>query len=282
MALLVSAPPSLAARPGALVPVGLQIVGAGLPGTVNPGSSASVSIDCLAGAPHPVGGMFNPLGALSQSQLALSASYPVGKRSWRLEITNLGPVAHEYQAFVVCVGAPGVKFAYPHASSVIAPGSSRGIAGTCPRRASAPLGGLFYLGGGAPANDAVVNWIALLYRHERLTSRATVGLRSLASAPVRFTAGIVCSNLPIATPQARGTLQAGNVSGVTLTCPKGGYAVGGTFFGADPGATSEITLAASVFDSGRNYTVKVRSLATYPQHYLAGAVCVSAWLPSPA
>jgi hypothetical protein len=132
---------------------------------------------------------------------------------------------------------------------------------------------------GAPATDAVVNWIALLYTHGRLNGRATVGLRSLASASVRFTAGVVCSNLPIAARQRAGTLPADGVSGVTLTCPQGSYAIGGTFFGSGPGDTTEITLAYSEFDSARKYSVRVRSLATHSQRFVAGAVCVAAYFP---
>jgi hypothetical protein len=97
---------------------------------------------------------------------------------------------------------------------------------------------------------------------------------------VRFTAGVVCSNLPIAVRQRVGTLPAGAVSGITLTCPQGGSAIGGTFFGSGPGDTADITLAYSEFDSTRKYTVRVRSLATHSQHFVAGAVCVADYLPS--
>lgn len=276
---LLIGPLALAAGAGAPAPVGLTVI-AGEPGVVGAGSSASFSARCPANTPHPIGGQFSNFGAPAQDQLALSASYPVGSRSWRVEITNLGQIAEGYEALVVCVGARGARFAYPKGNSVIAPGGTRGETVSCPRGEPSPLGGLFYLRGVAPARDAVVNWIVLVYKHRRLTSSATAGLRSLASAPLRFTAGVVCSNLLIAAPWAERTLQAGKVSGVTLTCPRGGNAIGGTFNGASPGNTGEITLAASVFESARKYKVLVRSLGTHSQRYFAGAVCVAAYLPS--
>jgi hypothetical protein len=76
-----------------------------------------------------------------------------------------------------------------------------------------------------------------------------------------------------------GTLPAGGVSRVTITCPQGRFSTGGTFFGSGPGDTGETTLAASEFDGMRKYTVRVRSLATTSQHYVAGAVCAANYLP---
>lgn len=248
-------------------------------GTVGAGSSARYTAACPRATPHPIGGQFDSVGAAAADQLALSASYPVGSRSWRIEITNLGQTAQLYRALVVCVGAPGIKVVYPRGRYALMPGSAHGVRVTCPRGARSPLGGLFSLVG-APATNAVVNWIALLYKHGQLTGAATAGFRSLASTPVGFGAGIVCSNLLIANPRVTRSLPAGMVSAVKLTCPQGGYAVGGTFDGASP-SDSEITLVGSEFQSARAYTVRVKSLATHSQRYVAGAVCIDAYLPMP-
>ena len=267
--------PAGAATP-APVAVGLKLIaGAEIVGA---GSSASYTAACPRATPHPIGGQFDSVAGPSADQLALSASYPVGTRSWRVEMTNLGQTAQMYRALVVCVGAPGIKVTYPRGSFTLMPGSTSGVTVNCPRGTRSPLGGLFSLIG-APATDAVVNWIALLYKYSRLTGAATVGVRSLASTPVRFSAGIVCSNLLIANPRVTRNLPAAKVSAVNLTCPQGGYSVGGTFAGANP-SDNEITLAGSEFQSARAYTLRVRSLATYSQRYVAGTVCIDAYLPS--
>jgi hypothetical protein len=257
------------------VPVGFRLIATS--GVVAAGSSARYSMGCPAATPHPIGGQFNSLGPAAQDHLALSASYPVGRRSWVLEVTNLGSAPQGYRAFVACGGARGAKFAYLHATSVIAPGQTRGVLATCPRDAASSLGGLFYLRGGTPANEAVVNWIELLYKRGRLTSSATAGLRSIAGAPVHYTAGVVCSNLQIAVRQRTLSLSAGQVRGAEISCPPGGFAVSGTFVGAERD-TSDISLAGSEFDSARQYTVRVRSLSTQSQRYMAGVVCVANYL----
>jgi hypothetical protein len=240
---------------------------------VQASSVATFSAQCPARAPHPVSGEFGSLAADANGQLALAASFPTGRRGWSLSVKNLGDQPRGFGAGVVCVSARA-RFAYPRASIVAQPQQANGIRLRCPRSAPSSIGSSFELQPGAAAGSALVNFMSQTYNKKGPDGGEDGGMRNLTDVPVGFLVGSVCSSLPIHPHQATGTVPPQKTDGFTFRCPRGQFAVSGSFFGPDASNSGAVVLDGSFAIGLRKWSIDVKNLASQPVPYVAGDVCV--------
>jgi hypothetical protein len=73
--------------------------------TVQPGAEDGGSLTCPKKVPHAISGFFGPVLQQGVGQLALSDSFPEGRknRTWDVGVKNLSTVPQQYFSGVVCV-----------------------------------------------------------------------------------------------------------------------------------------------------------------------------------
>jgi hypothetical protein len=236
-------------------------------------SVATISVQCPAGAPHPVGADFGVLTAASRGQIVLAASYPTPHRGWSVSVLNLSAQPQSFGAAVICVAAD-TRFAYPRTTVVVGPHEHFGTQLQCPRFAPTPISSTFEPEPGARLGSAVVNWMSQTYtKTKQFTGKQSGGMLNLTGVRTRVWVGAVCSGLAITVRQASAAVSSQGANGFTFTCRPGQLAIGGVFFPARPSDYAALALDEMFRVSPSQWEVDVRNLATHPIRFTAGDVC---------
>jgi len=235
-------------------------------------SVATISVQCPAQAPHPVGADFGALTAAGRGQVVLAASYPTGRKGWSVSVLNLSDQSQSFGAAAICL-ATSTRFAYPRTNVIVRPHQAWGAVAQCPRSAPTPISSLFELQPGVAPGSAIVNWMSQTYNKEGLTGKQNGGMLNLTGMRVGIRVGAVCSGLAITTQQASAVAPSAGTKGFTFTCPSGEQAIGGAFFGTSFPDSKAVALDELLRVSPRKWAVEVRNLATHPVRFTAGEVC---------
>jgi hypothetical protein len=240
-------------------------------GVVQPGSSAGFSERCPARAPHAIGGTFGPTdNSPHAGQFLLTASYPLRRSGWRIDVQNVTTVPRPFFAGAVCLGSP-VRFAYPEATRVAPPGVDDGYTMPCPRSAPQAIGGFFGPQGagglGQLAGDGAfptkAGW--------------DIGVRNLGAMPQAYYAGAVCAGAGLRTALVSSArkIAAGQWAETKLRCPSAApQPVTPAFAAGDAGARGQIVATDAFRTGARTWSTGVRNLSGRQEPAAVGVVCV--------
>jgi hypothetical protein len=245
---------------------------------VQPRQFEVVTDTCSPSYPHPVGPDFGYVkGASTPGSVALTASYPRGKRGWLIAVENMSDQTQTVVFGIVCVRADA-RFAYPRTRNTVAgPGGYSVGLSNCPRSAPHPIDDYF---GTQSAADTGLLLLAAAYPFSSGEAGGFVtGVRNTASNALLFFAGSVCTSLPIATSYIRETVGAGKTDGATIRCLRQTpVAVSGTFYPLPPRRINpddgKILMAFSFLAARNTWAAGVTSLTAHVVKFAVGTVCL--------